>query len=165
MPITNLTKASFVFALAGLLSLSACDFFEQDDYSYQDDPRLAFAQSEAETESADEGDGTVMAEVQLIGPQRDSDLQFTYTVVDSLTDADAGEEYTLSSTSGTIPAGESITQIPIEVLDNDRDDGDTSYTLELALNDTDEVEAAEVLRFYTLIIDGADEEDGGGGGS
>lgn len=148
-------KAVLVLVLVGTISLGACDFFDQPDFTYDDDPQLEFFPL---SETEDEGAGTVTTAIQLIGPQRNSDLPVSFTVSDEST-AEEGVHYTLGSTSATIPAGESSTEVAIEVLDNEQDDGDTNYELILELQDSDGVEAAENLKTYTLTIRGVDEED------
>jgi hypothetical protein len=153
-------NTAFALTLIGILALSACDFFEQPDRTYTDDPKLEFKPL---TQTADEGAGTVTTEAQLIGPQRDSDLPVNF-VVDDSSSADAGEQYTLGSTSATIPAGESDADVTIDVLDNDIDDGDTNYILYLTLQASEGVEPAVNLKTYTLTIRGTDEEDDGGSG-
>jgi uncharacterized protein YcfL len=142
------------FALGSLL-LVGCDALQVDDRTFSGDPKIEFSPV---SETVDEGEGTVTTKVQLIGPQRDSDLSVSFTVADSST-ATAGEEYTLGATSGTISANSSQTEFDIQVLDNNRDDGDTDYVLYLNLQDSQGVEAAENLKTYTLIIRGTDEDD------
>lgn len=149
---------SFAFVLVAALSLSACDFFEQSTFEYDDAPQLEFAPLD---ETADEGEGTVTTQVQLIGPQRDSALPVSFVIDDSST-AVEGTHYTLGSTSASIAANSSAAEVTIEVLDNDLDDGDTNYELFLTLQDSDGVTAAPNLRTYTLTIRGEDEEDGEG---
>jgi len=152
MQIMKSLNVVLVLALMGM-SLSACDFFEQRDRTYQGPPQLEFFPL---TETVDEGDGTVTTKIQLIGPQRDSDLSVNFTVADSST-AESGTHYTLGSTSATIPANASTTEISVEVLDNNVDDGDTNYELFLVLQDSEGVEAAENLKVFTLTIRGVDE--------
>lgn len=137
------------------LSFSACDFFEQEERTFTDDPQIEFFPL---TENVDEGDLTVTTKIQLIGPQRDSDLPVSFAVSDEST-AQEGTHYNLNSTSATIPANSSSTEVTIDVLDNDQDDGDTNYELILELQDSEGVEAAENLKTYTLTIRGQDEED------
>jgi hypothetical protein len=142
-----------VLAVLGL-SLSACDMFEQRDRTYQGDPQIEFAPL---SETVDEGDGTVTTSIQLIGEQRDSALPVSFTVGDQST-AVEGTHYTLGSTSTSIPANANSVDVTIEVLDNDQDDGDTNYELFLTLQDSDNVQAAENLKTFTLTIRGTDEE-------
>lgn len=150
-------NAVFVLALMSTMLLSACDFFEQRNRRYDDGPQVAFAQTEQQIETVDEGEGTVAVEIQLIGPHRDSDLPVSVAVDDSST-AEEGRDYTLSSTSATISANSSTTEISIDVLDNSLNDGGTDYELYLSLSDAEGVEAAENLKTYSMIIRGEDEE-------
>ena len=155
-PLTFVVRGALVLALFGL-TLTGCDLFEQRDRTFQGDPKLEFSPL---TETADEGDGTVTTEVQLIGRQRDSDLPVNLVVADFST-AEAGVHYSLASTTTSIPSGSSSTEISIDVLDKDLDDGDTNYELFLVLQDSEGVEAAENLKVYILTIRGVDEEDTG----
>lgn len=141
-----------VLALLGL-SITACDLLEQRSRKYDGGPKLEFFPLQ---ETVDEGAGTASVEIQLIGRQRDSDLSVSFTVDDSST-AVQGTHYNLPSTSATIPANSSETEVGIEVLDNDIDDGDTNYELFLTLQDSEGVEAAENLKTHTLTIRGTDE--------
>lgn len=145
-------NAVLLVALLGV-SLSACDFFEQRDRSYQGPPQLEFAPL---TETVDEGDGTITTNVQLIGPQRDAALPVSYVVDDSST-AVEGTHFNLASASVSIDAGESAADVEIDVLDNDVDDGDTNYVLYLSLQPSDGVEPAANLQTFTLTIRGTDE--------
>lgn len=135
------------------LMVGACDLLDQQNREFDDDPKLEFKPL---SQTVDEGAGTVNVSIQLIGPQRDSDLQVNYSAADTSV-AEEGVHYDLSSTSATIPADSSSTEIGIEVLDNSVDDGDTNYPLYLNLQDSDGVEAAENLKTFTLTIRGVDE--------
>lgn len=141
-----------VFGLIPLV-LGGCDALQVDSRKFDDDPKLEFAPT---TQTVDEGAGTVTTSIQLIGEQRDSDLNVSYTVADSST-ADEGTHYSLGSTSATISAGTSSTDVEVDVLDNSADDEDTDYVLYLNLQDSDGVEAAENLKTFTLVIRGTDE--------
>lgn len=150
-----------VLLLAGVL-VAGCDFFEQRDRTFDDNPKLEFFPL---SETIDEGDAedaggtaTVETSIQLIGPQRDSDLTVNYVVADSST-AEEGTHFTLPATSATIAANSSSAPVEVNVLDNNADDGDTNYVLYLNLQDDNEVEPAENLKTYTLTIRGADESD------
>lgn len=151
-------KSLKLILLVGLipLVLAGCDSLEQDFRGFDDTPKLEFKPL---TETVDEGAGTVTAEIQLIGPQRSSDLAVNFSVDDSST-AQSGTHYSLGSTSATIPANSSATEVSVQVLDNDIDDGDTNYELFLSLEDSQGVEAAENLKTYTLTIRGTDEGSG-----
>jgi len=145
--------------LAGILVVG-CDFFEQRDRTFDDDPKLEFFPL---SETVDEGDAeaaggsvTVETAIQLIGRQRDSDLTVNYTVADSST-AEEGTHFTLPAASATIEANSSSAPVEVNVLDNNTDDGETNYVLYLNLQEDNEVEPAENLKTYTLTIRGADE--------
>lgn len=136
-----------------------CDFFEQRDRSFDDDPKLEFLPlSETVDEGGEDGnsDVTVTTNIQLIGPQRDSDLPVNFVVADSST-AEEGVHFTLPSRSSTIESNSSSTEIELTVLDNDENDGGGNYELFLVLQESEGVEPAENLKTYTLTIRGADE--------
>ena len=152
MQIMKSLNVVLVLALMGL-SLSACDFFEQRDRTYTDDPKLEFFPL---TETVDEADTTLTTNIQLIGPQRSSELPVSFAVADSST-AVEGTHYTLGATSTSIASGSSSTEVTINVLDNAENDGDTNYELFLVLQDSEGVEAAENLKTFTLTIRGVDE--------
>lgn len=148
----KLFKLILITALLPLL-IGACDALERDSRKFGDDPKLEFAPL---SETADEGEGTVTTEIQLIGSQRSSDLPVSFSVDDSST-AEQGTHFNLGSTSATISSNSSQTPVNIEVLDNDVDDGDTNYVLYLSLENAQEVEPAENLKTFTLTIRGEDE--------
>ena len=153
MRIMKSSKALLILALIAL-SLSACDLLEQEPRVYDGPPKIGFYPL---TETVDEGIDTVTTEIQLIAPQRDSDLQVNFTVDDS-SSAVEGTHYHLGSTTTTIPEGKSVTELSIEVLDNNVDDGDTNYELFLTLQTSEGIEPAVNLKTYTLTIRGMDEE-------
>lgn len=136
------------------LMLGACDSLEVDNRKFDDAPKIEFAPL---SETVDEGGGTVSTEIQLIGPQRSSDLPVSFSVADSST-AEQGTHFSVGSTSATISANSSQASVDIEVLDNNINDGDTNYVLYLNLQDSQEVEAAENLKTFTLTIRGVDED-------
>lgn len=156
----RLLKVLLVLGLVA--SLSACDLFERRDRSFDDDPKLEFfplTQTVSESTLEEEGLGsfTLAPEIQLIGPQQESDLNVNISAADSST-AVEGEDYNLSSTSATISSGESQVEFPVEVLNNDEDDGGTVNVLFLNIQGSDGgVAPAENLKTYTLRIEGADE--------
>ncbi|MFO8098685.1 MAG: DUF4843 domain-containing protein [Salinibacter sp.] len=142
-------------------TVGACDMFETRDRTFSDDPKVEFAPlsegvDEADLDDRMAEDTTITTDVQLIGPQRDSDLTVDFVVDDSST-AEEGVHYSLPSTSTTIPANSSTAEVSVTVLNNDQNDGDTNYELFLTLQDGDEIEAAENLKTYTLTILGNDE--------
>lgn len=160
----KLAKRSVPLVLVASLLLApvgGCDMFDRRDRSFSGDPKLEFFPLEDGVEEAALDDAgadvaTVTTNIQLIGPQRDSDLSVNYTVADSST-AQEGVHYSLPSTSATIEADSSTAEVDINVLNNDQDDGGTDHLLYLNLQDSEEVEAAVNLKTYTLTIEGSDE--------
>lgn len=148
----KLFKLTLILVLVAVLG-TACDAFQERDRTFDDDPKLEFVPL---SNTVDEGAGTQTVEIQLIGPQRDSDLSVSFSAADSST-AEEGVHYNLPSTSATIPANSSQTDVQVEVLDNAEDDGDSNYVLYLNLQDSQGVEAAENLKTHTLTIRGLDE--------
>lgn len=149
----KLLKLTLILALVATLG-TACDSLQQRDRTFDDDPKLEFVPL---SNTVDEGDGNQTVNIQLIGPQRDSDLPVSFSVADSST-AEEGVHYSLSSTSATIPANSSRTEIQIQVLDDDRENGDSNLLLYLNLQDSEGVAAAENLKTHTLTIRGLAEE-------
>ena len=150
-------KSVLTVILVGLL-ISACDLTEERDRSYTGDARLEFFPQSDEIE---EGANGVTTDIQLIGPQQDSDLQVDFVVIDSArsgaTQAEEGVHYEIESSSATIETGTSSAEVAINVLDNDLDDGDVEYDLLLEIQESDGIEPAENLKVYTLTIEGQDE--------
>lgn len=151
----NFAKPARLLLFLGAIGLlfSGCDLFEQRDRTYNDDPKVEFF---PQSEIVDEADTTVTTNIQLIGPQRDSDLQLSYSVDDSST-AVEGTHYELNSTSATISANSSSAEVPVTVLDNNQDDGGTNYELYITLEGSNGVEPAENLKTYNLTIRGVDD--------
>ena len=77
--------------------------------------------------------GTFQLRVNLVGAQKTSDTQFTYTVSASESTAVAGKHYTAFSGTGTIPANSSFGLVNVALLDP----GATSGTVDLVLQLTD----------------------------
>lgn len=144
-----------VLALLGL-SMTACDLLERKNRAFDDAPKIEFFPLKKTVDEPVTGDSTVTAEIQLIGPQRESDLSVSFAVDDS-SNAESGTHYNLPSTSATIPANSSQTEISVEVIDNGQDDGGSNYELFLTLQPSDGVMPAENLKTHTLIIKGRDE--------
>lgn len=157
-------KKPISFVLGVLLlsvAVGACDMFEQRDRTFTDDPKLEFypltqGVDEADLDDSSSDQTTVTTNIQLIGPQRDSNLSVDFVVEDSST-AEEGVHYTLPSTSATIDANSSAAEVSVTVLNNDQDDGGTNHELFLTLQDSQGVEAAENLKTYTLTLVGSDE--------
>ncbi len=77
--------------------------------------------------------GTVQLRVNLVGLQRKTDSEFTYSVSASESTAVAGKHYTSLSGTGTIPANSSFGFITVPILNP----GATSGTVDLVLQLTD----------------------------
>lgn len=166
-------KLRYAILTLGMFSvlLSGCDVFEERDRTFDDDPRIEFFPTSATVNEEDldangAGVAPVGVEIQLIGPQRDSDLPVSFSALtpadtslsgSNVQVAEEGVHYRLPSTSATIPADSSQTVVNVEVLNNDADDGGTNYVLFLDLQDSGDVAAAENLDTYSLTIRGADE--------
>jgi len=148
--------STLFFALLVGITFTACDLTEERGRTFEDLNDDSYLEFKPQSEVVDEGAGTVTTEIQLIGPQRDSDLQVDFELLDEST-AEEGVHYELNSTTATIAAGSSSTDVSLEVLDNDMDDGDTVYELLLELQEAEDVEPAENLKTYTLSIEGQDE--------
>lgn len=153
------------------LLFSGCDLFEQRNRTFDDDPLIEFfplsqTVDESDLDGAGVSSAEVPIEIQLIGPQRDSELPVS---ISALTPSDTslsapgaqvaeeGVHYRLPSTSATIPADSSQTVINVEVLNNNQDDGGTNYILFLDLQGSQGVSAGENLDRHRMTIRGADE--------
>ena len=144
----------FVLLLVSV-SLTGClnDLFEQDDQTFDGTPQLEFR---PQTDTYDEDEGEIEVLVQLIGPQRDSDISVFFEVNSSETDAIEGTHYDLVSSSPvTLAANTSAASVTINLNGTSLSDGETR-TLVLTLSDQNEVLPAENLKNYTLTIEGLD---------
>lgn len=90
---------------------------------------------------------------QLIGEQRNEPLQLGVAVVDSLTTAEQGVQYSLSQSSVTIPADSSFALYPITISGEGLAAGET-VTLGVRLQGASGVEAAENLDTHVVTIQG-----------
>jgi len=129
-------------------SLSACDVFEQRERTFDDDPKLEFFPLQASGSEAD-APNTLNVEIQLIGPQRESDLDVSFSVDDSTT-AEQGTHFRLPANTATIPANSSQTTVQIQVLDDTIDNGGETLQVFMSLDDENEVEPAENLKTFRL---------------
>lgn len=166
-------KLRYTILTLGMIGLlfTGCDLFEQRNRTFDDDPLIEFfptsaTVSESDLDANSVGSTAVPIEIQLIGPQRGSELPVSFSALTpedtslsapNVEVAEEGVHYNIQSTSATIADSSSQTTVSVEVLNNDLDDGDTNYILFLDLQDSGEVAAAENLDRYTLTILGADE--------
>lgn len=91
------------------------DLFDEGDVrkTFDDDPQVEFKPLQQEV-SAATGQATVA--VQLIGPQRDSDLAVNFSVGGNST-AQAGVHYNITTPSPvTISAGTSVVNVVVELI-------------------------------------------------
>lgn len=141
-----------VLALIPLLFVGCLDdlFDEGDVENTFDGPaQLEFKPLQAEFNLA-AGQGAI--QVQLIGPQRDSDLSVSFSV-DGSSSAVQGTHYTFQTTSPvTIESGTSSANVVINLIE-DSLDGET-VRLTLTLDDGNEVQPAENLKTSNIFITG-----------
>jgi len=138
------------------LLLSGClnDLFDDGETYYNtDDPQVEFYPLTQQLTLGATEESSYTINAQLIGEQRNAALELSVIVVDSLTTAQQGVQYSLPSTSITIPADSSTAAFTIEVSGEGLDAGDVAQ-LVLELQGTEEVQAAENLNQHTLIIQG-----------
>lgn len=84
--------------------------------------------------------GTINIRVNLVGAQRSTATQFTYTVAGSESTAVAGTHYTALSGTGTIPANASFGLITLSILNPGATSG--SRVLVLQLTDNSEIKVS-----------------------
>lgn len=106
------------------------DLFDEGDVrkTFDDDPQVEFKPLQQEV-SAASGQATVA--VQLIGPQRDSDLAVNFSVGGNST-AQAGVHYNITTPSPvTISAGTSSVNVVVELIPGSVTDGPVEIFLNL----------------------------------
>lgn len=141
-----------IVLIVSLFILSGCsDLFPEKDLTYQGETLVEFSPRD---DTYNEDEGEIEVRVQLIGPQRDSDLSIDFSVNSSETDAVEGTHYDLITSSPvTIPANSSWGTITIDLNGTSLDEGE-SRVLVLTLEGGGGVEPAENLKTYTLTIEG-----------
>ena len=94
--------------------------------------------------------GTYSAKIQLVGPQRDTDLVLDYAVDPASTAAT--DQYTIEGTSGkvTIPAKSSFGYVKVNAVPDNIPSG--TRTIVLLLQGNAEVRASENYKKFTLTI-------------
>lgn len=151
----NKKRITLLALFSASLLFTGClnDLFEQDSQVFDGEPQLEFR---PQTDTFDEDEGEIEVLVQLIGPQRDSDISVDFSVNSSETDAVAGTHYSIATSSPvTLAANTSAATITINLNGTTLDDGDIR-TLVLTLDESNEVTPAENLKNYTLTIEGVD---------
>jgi hypothetical protein len=156
------TSLKLIVVILSALFLSGClnDLFEEKDLTLQGNPQLEFRplnQSVADTAGAEIQPADESLRVQLIGPQRDSDLSVGFSVDSENSSAQEGTHYNIVTSSPlALPANSSSTgNIEIEIIEGSVPEGEV-VELVLILEDAEGVEAAENLKSYTLTIEGGD---------
>jgi len=138
-------KLNITLLLIALMAVAttSCDLTEVRDRTIDtSDPQVEFFPL-SRTVS---GTGATNINVQLIGEQRDSDLNLTVSVSGEST-AVEGTHYTLPTNSVTIASETSVATFTVNYSGTG-----TPVELILELNGTDEVRAAPNLRTHTLTI-------------
>lgn len=145
----------FIIAMVPLF-LSGClnDLFNDGQITYNtDDPQVEFFPTTASFTLGADSTIAYGIRAQLIGEQRSEPLTLNVVVVDSMTTAQEGTQYSLSESSVTIPADSSSATYPITVSGQGLSAGQT-VTLSVRLQGAQGVEAAENLRTHTVTIQG-----------
>ena len=164
-PLDNMLKTKthllLAFAVSLALPLSGC--FEEITGPYDGPTRVEFAQFPGSAtgygRTSCEDDGTIEATVNLIGPQRSSDLTVNFSVDGESSSAQEGTQYSFpEGTQVTIPAGQSSATFPIQIIDDtDNDDDVVTLALELTSTSDASVEPAENFKRFTFTFQ--DDED------
>lgn len=136
-------------------SAASCDLFEQESRKYDGDDKVEFYPPEA---TVAEGSGQFDAQVQLITQkgQLSSAKDIEFTVVDSLTSAQAGTHYSLVTSSPvTLPANSSETTVSVDILSNSMPAGQQeTLTLALIGSSDGSVGTGPNIRFLDMVIVG-----------
>ena len=133
-----------------LLGCDMNDLFDKGDVEREYDGPPVVALFPLQQEVSAEA-GVAAVEVQLIGEQRGSDLEASFSVNEEASTAEAGEHYNMASGSPvTIEAGESTADVVIELLEVAAGE-EVMLVLDLE-GASDGVEASENLKQATLFI-------------
>lgn len=154
MKMNNRYIKLFTVVLVAIL-FSGClnELLPEKELTYQGESQLEF---KPQTETYAEDEGTVNLKVQLIGPQRDSDLSVAFSVNADKTDAVAGTHYSLATPSPvTLTANSSSATVTLNLNGTSLDAGQTR-TLVLTLDESNKVKPAPNLKSSTITIEGVD---------
>lgn len=143
---------ALILILIPLLFVSCDSLFDKGDVNntYDGPAQIEFKPLQQE---ANQNSGSFTVAIQLIGEQRNSDLQVSFNVDGSST-AVSGTHYTLSSTSATIASGTSSATVTVSLVDGNLAAGE-EVTLILNLEDSGDVAAAPNLDQSTTFIFGS----------
>jgi hypothetical protein len=148
----NILKRLILIFLVIPFFISGCEsefVFDQRDRTFQDDPQVGFFPNSV---NANDGEGQLDFEVQLIGEQQDSNVDIPFSVVSEDTNAEEGVHYeVLTSSPITIAANSSITTFSVNILDADMESGVVSVVFELQ-DPGGEITAAENVKTTTINI-------------
>lgn len=150
----NKSYVKLVILLLMTITFTGClnDLFDENDLTFQQDPQLEFRPTSV---NEDEDEGASEYLIQLIGPQRDSDLSVSFSVDASQTDAVAGTHYSIPSTSATIAANTSSATVTVNFNGTGLDAGQ-QRVLALVIDEGGEVRPAPNLKTLIITIDGVD---------
>lgn len=138
--------------LLPLLFAGCDDMFDKGDVekTYDGPDVVEFFPLEQEVDIAEDATATIA--VQLIGPQRNTDLAVNYSVDGTSSTATAGTHYNITTPSPvTIASGTSSVDIEVELIEGSLADGE-EVTLVLNLEGGDGVDASANLDTSTLFI-------------
>ena len=143
---------ALIFVLIPLLFVSCDSLFDKGDVEkkFSGPAQIEFKPLQQE---ANQNSGSFEVAIQLIGEQRGSDLNVSFSVDGSST-AVEGTHYTLSSTSATIASGTSAATVTVGLIDGNLAAGQ-EVTLILNLDDSGDVTAAPNLDQSTTFIFGS----------
>ena len=155
--------------LAVMVILGSCNVNDPEDNVFDDTPRVEFKptsnqvqepEDDPNTPAVNEGAPiTISINVQLIGPQRESDLSVPFTINSDGTSAVEGTHFNIVTSSPVvIPANSSSTTVQVEVLEADGAlNAGQAGVLALELQEAaEDVIPAVNLKDYTLTIIGTD---------
>ena len=148
-----------VLALAVLVM--GCDALFDDSETVWDGRVVEFQPTSASVtfEAGSDATATHAATVQFVAAQEANDNTITFMVDEEATSAEAGVHYELvNDGSVTLPSNSSATDIEINILGGNLDDGE-SVQLVLELTDDGDVSPSENYKRYTLSIAKEEPED------
>ena len=90
--------------------------------------------------------------VGIAGAPKGNAINYSYEIIEDMTSAVEGEQYTVSSNSSSIPAGEITTELPI-IIDLDNAEQGVPYTIGVRLTSSDipDFKADPVMFTFTVL--------------